>query len=84
MWHTMRLTRINAKIAAVQQRQAETEHGRRHRREPRNGRSSSASAPDSHPSRSTPAIATWRASGAARSGARGASEGVRSLRPPWR
>ncbi|MFF3505602.1 DUF6233 domain-containing protein [Streptomyces sp. NPDC003247] len=34
VWHTMWLTRIDTKIAAVQQRQAETDHGRRSRPEP--------------------------------------------------
>ncbi|MFD9394060.1 DUF6233 domain-containing protein [Streptomyces sp. NPDC060000] len=34
VWHTLWLTRIDAKIAAVQQRQAETEHRRRRRPEP--------------------------------------------------
>ncbi|MEU9272741.1 DUF6233 domain-containing protein [Streptomyces sp. NPDC048251] len=34
VWHTLWLGRIDAKIAAVQQRQAETEHGRRRRPEP--------------------------------------------------
>ncbi|MFF1542166.1 DUF6233 domain-containing protein [Streptomyces sp. NPDC058291] len=34
VWHTLWLTRINAKIAAVQQRQAEAERGRLRRPEP--------------------------------------------------
>ncbi|MEV5899920.1 hypothetical protein [Streptomyces sp. NPDC052127] len=34
VWHTLWLGRIDAKIAAVQQRQAEAEHGRRRRPEP--------------------------------------------------
>ncbi|MEU9272310.1 hypothetical protein AB0E04_43960 [Streptomyces sp. NPDC048251] len=34
VWHTLWLGRIDAKIAAVQQRQAETEQGRRRRPEP--------------------------------------------------
>lgn len=34
VWHALWLTRIDAKITAVRQRQAETEHGRRHRPEP--------------------------------------------------
>ncbi|MEU9272320.1 DUF6233 domain-containing protein [Streptomyces sp. NPDC048251] len=34
VWHTLWLARINAKIAAVQQREAESEHGRRRRPEP--------------------------------------------------
>ncbi|MFF3207999.1 DUF6233 domain-containing protein [Streptomyces sp. NPDC002962] len=34
VWHTLWLARIDAKITAVQQRQTETEHGRRRRPEP--------------------------------------------------
>lgn len=34
VWHTLWLTRINAKIATAQQRQAEAERGRPHRPEP--------------------------------------------------
>ncbi|MEU5335599.1 DUF6233 domain-containing protein [Streptomyces asoensis] len=34
VWHTLWLTRIHAKIAAVQKRQAEVEQGRRRRPEP--------------------------------------------------
>ncbi|MFE0440948.1 hypothetical protein ACFW2K_39270 [Streptomyces nigra] len=66
VWHALWVQRIDAKIAALQRRQAEEENGRRRRPGPRSGSSSSASAPTAPPSRSMPATATWRANGAGR------------------
>ncbi|WP_455752971.1 hypothetical protein [Streptomyces chartreusis] len=82
VWHALWLERIDRKIAALQRRQAEEERGRRTRPERPDWIVELGIGAERTPSRSTPATATWRASGAARSAAtKPAASWVRAWNP---